>query len=190
MEVGKVRFGSKLRQPACRLHRPKGANGMPLHENRQSSVRAPTLSGLPARRGINGSSQSAVDVHRAMFADGSSAVANVQLSSPVGSFKALSCRSHIDCRELQVSMSERVPPSDDKVIDPQANAVRLHREIAHSTLVIARGAGHMVHYAVPAEIVEAIDLMSAGQSVGTGDSNAAIDETSAAERLPVAPAEA
>ncbi|MFM0197538.1 alpha/beta hydrolase [Paraburkholderia strydomiana] len=79
---------------------------------------------------------------------------------------------------------------DDKVIDPQANSVRLHREITHSTLVIARGAGHMVHYAVPAQIVEAIDLMSAGQSVETGDSNAAIDETSAAERLPVTPAEA
>ncbi|MGN8106521.1 alpha/beta fold hydrolase [Paraburkholderia sp. 22098] len=80
---------------------------------------------------------------------------------------------------------------DDKVIDPQANSVRLHREIAHSTLVIARGAGHMVHYAVSAEIVEAIDLMSAGQqSVEPGDRQAASDERSAAERSPVTPAEA
>jgi pimeloyl-ACP methyl ester carboxylesterase len=81
--------------------------------------------------------------------------------------------------------------ADDKIIDPQSNSVRLHRDIAHSTLVITPGAGHMVHYAVPAEIVEAIDLMSAGQSLERSDHDAAIDETSAAaEMLPATPTEA
>jgi pimeloyl-ACP methyl ester carboxylesterase len=38
----------------------------------------------------------------------------------------------------------------------------LHRDIAHSALVVAPRVGHMVHYAVPGLIVEAIDQMSAG----------------------------
>ncbi|CAB3800676.1 alpha/beta fold hydrolase [Pararobbsia alpina] len=80
--------------------------------------------------------------------------------------------------------------ADDKVIDPDSNSVRLHRAIPHSTLVVAPGAGHMVHYAIPAEIVEAIDVMSAQLLRGPGDSDAAICETSATvEKLPV-PAEA
>lgn len=74
--------------------------------------------------------------------------------------------------------------ADDKVIDPQSNSVRLHREITHSTLVIAPGAGHMAHYAVPDEIVEAIDLMSSDQqSVEPGDSQATIDDASAAAEM-------
>jgi pimeloyl-ACP methyl ester carboxylesterase len=52
--------------------------------------------------------------------------------------------------------------ADDKIVDPEANSVRLHRDIAHSALVVAPRVGHMVHYAVPALIVEAIDQMSAG----------------------------
>ena len=47
--------------------------------------------------------------------------------------------------------------AQDKVIDVEANAERLHREIGGSTLVIVAGAGHMVHHAAPDEVVAAID---------------------------------
>ncbi|WOD14251.1 hypothetical protein [Paraburkholderia kirstenboschensis] len=102
MFAGKPRKSQNGRLPKVTIQAPR----IPMRP--WLELPDPTLSGLSARRGINGSSQSAADVHRAMFADVSSAVANVQLSSPVGSFKALSCRSHIDCRQLRVSMSERV----------------------------------------------------------------------------------
>ncbi|WOD14691.1 alpha/beta fold hydrolase [Paraburkholderia kirstenboschensis] len=81
--------------------------------------------------------------------------------------------------------------ADDKIIAPQANSVRLHRAIAQSTLLIAPGAGHMVHYAIPAEIADAIERMSAGSDAIPSDSGAAADETSGtAEKLPVTPAQA
>jgi len=47
----------------------------------------------------------------------------------------------------------------DKVIDVEANAQRLHREISGSTLAIVAGAGHMVHHAAPDEVVAAIDRL-------------------------------
>jgi pimeloyl-ACP methyl ester carboxylesterase len=79
--------------------------------------------------------------------------------------------------------------ADDKVIDPEPNSVRLHRAIPQSTLLVAPGAGHMVHYAIPAEIADAIERMSAGSDGGLSDSDAAIGETSrTAEKLPVTPA--
>jgi len=49
--------------------------------------------------------------------------------------------------------------ADDKVIDPAANAERLHREISGSTLVVVPGAGHMVHHAAPDEVVLAVDAV-------------------------------
>ena len=47
----------------------------------------------------------------------------------------------------------------DKVIDPAANAERLHREISGSTLAVVPAAGHMVHYAAPDEVVLAVDAV-------------------------------
>jgi pimeloyl-ACP methyl ester carboxylesterase len=52
----------------------------------------------------------------------------------------------------------------DKVVDPESNSVRLHGAVPHSKLVVDPEGGHMVHYAVASDIVEAIDLM-------TGDRN-------------------
>jgi pimeloyl-ACP methyl ester carboxylesterase len=49
--------------------------------------------------------------------------------------------------------------SDDKVVDVEAHSARLHRELPGSTLVVARGAGHMVHYAVPDAIAAAIERL-------------------------------
>jgi pimeloyl-ACP methyl ester carboxylesterase len=66
--------------------------------------------------------------------------------------------------------------ANDKVVDPESHSARLHRAIPHSTLAMAPGAGHMVHYSLPAEIVHAIDLMSAEEGVVFTDSGAAIDE--------------
>jgi hypothetical protein len=44
-------------------------------------------------------------------------------------------------------------------------AERLAAVIPHSTLHIIDGAGHMVHYAVPQEIVHAVDAMALVQFV-------------------------
>jgi len=67
--------------------------------------------------------------------------------------------------------------ADDKVIDPEANSVRLHRAIPGSTLLIAPGAGHMVHYAIPAGIADATERMSAGSDGIPSDSDAAVGDS-------------
>jgi pimeloyl-ACP methyl ester carboxylesterase len=46
--------------------------------------------------------------------------------------------------------------SGDRIIDPEANAGRLHKEISHSELLMAPGAGHMAHYADPERIMAAV----------------------------------
>jgi pimeloyl-ACP methyl ester carboxylesterase len=68
--------------------------------------------------------------------------------------------------------------ADDKIVDPEANSVRLHRAIPESTLLVAPEAGHMVHYAIAAEIADAIERMSAGSDDELTRSDAAVDETS------------
>jgi pimeloyl-ACP methyl ester carboxylesterase len=49
---------------------------------------------------------------------------------------------------------------DDKVVDAESHSVRLHSEVQHSTINVAPAAGHMVHYAMVDEIVNAIEAMS------------------------------
>jgi len=81
--------------------------------------------------------------------------------------------------------------ADDKVVDPEANSVRLHRAIPQSTLLVAHGAGHMVHYGISAEVAAAIERMSAGSDAIPSDSDAAVgDTTGTAEKRPVPPAQA
>lgn len=46
--------------------------------------------------------------------------------------------------------------ADDRYVSPRAHAARLHREIAGSQLLLVPGAGHMVHYAAPHALMEAI----------------------------------
>jgi pimeloyl-ACP methyl ester carboxylesterase len=43
--------------------------------------------------------------------------------------------------------------AQDPIVDPQAHSVRLHHEVPHSHVVIVPNVGHMVHYAVPEQIV-------------------------------------
>jgi pimeloyl-ACP methyl ester carboxylesterase len=47
----------------------------------------------------------------------------------------------------------------DRIVDVESHSARLHRAVPHSTLTVSRGAGHMVHYALADEIVDAIKLM-------------------------------
>ncbi len=50
---------------------------------------------------------------------------------------------------------------DDRVVDAQRQSVRLHREIAQSELRLTPGAGHMLHFMVPVQVMAAIDAAAA-----------------------------
>jgi pimeloyl-ACP methyl ester carboxylesterase len=89
----------------------------------------------------------------------------------IGQAKASSERH----RELQLPLTI-IAGADDLVIDAEAHSVRLHADLPHSTLIIVPGAGHMVHYAAPEQVVAAVaeavlnDRGSAGDRSGsTGD---------------------
>jgi pimeloyl-ACP methyl ester carboxylesterase len=45
----------------------------------------------------------------------------------------------------------------DRIVDHRKYSVRLHEEIGQSALRLVPGAGHMLHYAVPEQVVDAID---------------------------------
>lgn len=48
----------------------------------------------------------------------------------------------------------------DKIVDVESHSAALHRELPESKLVVTPGAGHMVHYAAPADIAQAVERMS------------------------------
>jgi pimeloyl-ACP methyl ester carboxylesterase len=50
-----------------------------------------------------------------------------------------------------------VAGTEDRLIDPDAQSRKLHREIAGSRLRMVHGAGHMVHQTEPAAVLTAID---------------------------------
>jgi len=49
--------------------------------------------------------------------------------------------------------------TEDRVVNHRKHAVRLHHNIAHSALRLIPGVGHMVHYAVPGQVVDEIETM-------------------------------
>jgi pimeloyl-ACP methyl ester carboxylesterase len=49
---------------------------------------------------------------------------------------------------------------EDEVVDKDQQAMRLHQEIAHSTLRLVSNAGHMLHYAVPEQVAEAVNAVA------------------------------
>ena len=53
--------------------------------------------------------------------------------------------------------------SDDRIVDTAKHSVRLHRELATSTLRVVPDCGRMVHHAVPEEVVGAIVAMGEGR---------------------------
>lgn len=51
--------------------------------------------------------------------------------------------------------------AEDKVVDVGRHAVRLRGQIPHADLRLVPGAGHMVHHAVPEQVAEAVEAVSA-----------------------------
>jgi pimeloyl-ACP methyl ester carboxylesterase len=49
---------------------------------------------------------------------------------------------------------------EDKVAKVGRQSVRLHEEIPHSSIRLVPNVGHMLHYAVPEEVVAAIETVS------------------------------
>ena len=47
--------------------------------------------------------------------------------------------------------------TDDRIVNHRKHAVRVHQEIPQSTLRLVPGVGHMLHYAVPEQIVDEIE---------------------------------
>jgi pimeloyl-ACP methyl ester carboxylesterase len=47
--------------------------------------------------------------------------------------------------------------TEDRVVNHRKHAVRLHQDIAHSALRLVQGVGHMVHHAVPQQVVDVIE---------------------------------
>lgn len=48
-----------------------------------------------------------------------------------------------------------VAGDQDRVVDPEAQSRRLHRELQHSQMVLVPGAGHMAHYLAQEQIAQA-----------------------------------
>ena len=54
----------------------------------------------------------------------------------------------------------------DRVVDFESHAVRLHEELPHADLRLVPEVGHMLHYAVPDQVAEAIESVSNGGPAG------------------------
>jgi pimeloyl-ACP methyl ester carboxylesterase len=63
-------------------------------------------------------------------------------------------------RELRVPIAI-VAGTDDRLVDPARQSVRLHQELPGSVLTIVPGQGHMVHYGAPDLITDAVDAVAA-----------------------------
>ena len=64
---------------------------------------------------------------------------------------------HPHYRELRMPVVI-IAGTKDRIVDHRKHAVRLHDEIAQSALRLVPGVGHMLHYAVPEQVVDAIDV--------------------------------
>lgn len=85
---------------------------------------------------------------------------------------ALLLKKHYPELTMPVSI---IAGAGDHVVDPTDNAGRLHGDVVNSTLKIQPGVGHMVHYAEPrmiAQAVQALDRQAAGGAVNAGHSRA------------------
>jgi len=63
-------------------------------------------------------------------------------------------------RELTLPVS-LIAGEGDRIIDPGQHSRQLHRELGHSDLRMEQGTGHMAHYGHAAEIMAAVDRVSA-----------------------------
>jgi pimeloyl-ACP methyl ester carboxylesterase len=64
----------------------------------------------------------------------------------------------------------------DKIVAPEAQSVRLHRDLPCSDLTVMPGAGHMVHYTLAEEITKAIDRMSVDTDTKKIESRMSVDD--------------
>lgn len=58
-----------------------------------------------------------------------------------------------------------VAGSGDLLALAKLHAERLHREIAHSQMVLTPGAGHMIHHIAPDDVIKGIDMAAAAEPV-------------------------
>ena len=70
-------------------------------------------------------------------------------------------------RELDVPVC-LIAGSDDRIVDTEMHSVRLHQELANSTLHRVPACGHMVHHAAPEEVVAAIREVGRTRGRGPG----------------------
>jgi pimeloyl-ACP methyl ester carboxylesterase len=49
--------------------------------------------------------------------------------------------------------------TDDRIADHRRHTARVHQEIPQSALRLVPGVGHMLHYAVPEQVVDEIETM-------------------------------
>ena len=64
----------------------------------------------------------------------------------------------------------------DRLVDTQYQAVRLQQDLPHSLLQIVPGAGHMVHYAAPDQVLSAIDAAVDGAELDEAESIAVMPD--------------
>ncbi|WP_233849640.1 alpha/beta fold hydrolase [Paraburkholderia sp. HD33-4] len=86
---------------------------------------------------------------------------------------AAHCCAHYATLKMPVSI---FAGDGDKVVAPEAQSVRLRRDLPHSDLTLMPGAGHMVHYALAEEITSAIDRMSADTDTKKIESSMSVDD--------------
>ena len=70
--------------------------------------------------------------------------------------------------------------SDDQAVDVGRHAIRLHERIPHSGLRMVPGAGHMVHHAVPGQVVEMVEAVATGHRIVSGPALAVTPPAAAA----------
>jgi len=58
-------------------------------------------------------------------------------------------------RKLSVPV-RLIAGADDRIVDTEQHSARLHKEVGTSTFCSVLGCGHMVHHAVPEEVMAAI----------------------------------
>ena len=60
------------------------------------------------------------------------------------------------CQELSMPVVI-IAGTDDRIVDHRRHSVRVHQEIPQSALRLVPGVGHMLHYAVPEQIVDELE---------------------------------
>jgi pimeloyl-ACP methyl ester carboxylesterase len=67
----------------------------------------------------------------------------------------------------------------DRVVDVGRHAMRLHKDIPQSSLRLSPGVGHMLHYAVPEKVTDAIEAAVTGRPTTAVHRTAAAPHSSA-----------